>query len=521
MVGAGISGIYQLYRLREAGLSVCLCEAGSGVGGTWYWNRYPGARFDSESYSYGYFFSRELFEEWRWSEEFAAQPETERYLNHVVDRFDLRRDIHLATRITGAAYDEADAAWLVTTANGEELRARFLVSAVGLLSEPYLPAIPGLADFAGVWHHTARWPPEAVELSGRRVAVIGTGSSGVQLIPHAARVAAELVVFQRTANWCTPLNNRPLPASRHREVRRSFHDIYRACHASPGGFVHRPLPLSALEVDPGERLAHFQHLYDSPGLTMLLANFRDITTDQNANAAVTAFLRGKIRDRVTDPAVAELLIPDDHTFGMKRPPLEDGYYEVFNQDHVTLVPLAREPIQAFTRHGIATTKRTYPVDVAVFATGFDAVTGAITRIDIRGRGGARLAHHWAAGPRTHLGLQSAGFPNLFFVGGPQSTTGNIPRATEIQVDWVTACLRHMAEHGRRWVEPTAAAEAAWLSHVSSTVRGTALENATSWAFGSNIPGKARAYQLYAGGIPAYRAHCEAAVERGYEGFTFG
>ncbi|BCB89855.1 flavin-containing monooxygenase [Phytohabitans suffuscus] len=521
VVGAGISGIYQLYRLRQAGLSVQLCEAGAGVGGTWFWNRYPGARFDSESYSYGYFFSPELLEEWTWSEEFAGQPETERYLNHVVDRFDLRRDIRLGARVGSAVYDDAAAAWTVTVENGERLRARFLVTAVGPLSEPYVPAIPGLADFAGVWHHTARWPHEPVELRGKRVAVIGTGSSGVQVIPHVAAEAAELVVFQRTANWCTPINNRPITPERMREIRRTARSIHRTCRETPGGFVHRPLPVSALEVGEEERREQFQRLYDAPGLTMVLANYRDISSDRAANAAVTDFLRDKIRERVKDPEVAERLIPTDHTFGMKRPPLEDGFYEVFAQEHVSLVPLAQEPILRFTPGGIQTAARHYDIDVAILATGFDAVTGAIRRIDVRGRDGVRLDRHWEAGPRTHLGLQSAGFPNLFFVGGPQSTTGNIPRATEIQVDWVMDCLGHMADRGYRRVETTPAAEEAWLAHVESTVRGTVLEDATSWAFGSNVPGKPRVYQLYAGGIPQYRARCEEEAEAGYASFVFG
>lgn len=520
VIGAGISGIYQLYRLRELGLDVRLLEAGSGVGGVWFWNRYPGARFDSESYSYGYFFSQRLHEEWSWSEEFAGQPETERYLNHVVDRFGLREHVLTEQRVTAMRYDQAAQDWTVTTARGDTFRARFVVTALGILSAPQFPRIPGLADYTGEWHHTGLWPDRDVEFAGRRVAVIGTGSSGVQIVPFIAKSCAQLTVFQRTPNWCTPINNRPIDATRAAEIRAHIDEIYAATQLSPSGSIHRPMLESSLDMDPEERRAHFERLYHAPGLTMALGNFRDVAVDRHANAALTGYLSEKIRARVTDPEVADRLIPRDHGFGQKRPPLENGYYEMFNRDNVTLVSTEQERIERFTATGIQTDRRHYPVDLIVFATGFEAVVGSYHRIDIRGVDDLPLTDHWSAGPRTYLGMQSAGFPNLFLVGGPQSSAGNIPRLTESQVDWVTACLAHMREHGYTSVEASKAAEDEWIEHVNSGVVGTLQETAESWAFGSNVPGRRRVFLLYAGGLPQYRDKIAEAVADGYRGFTF-
>ncbi|WP_067673086.1 flavin-containing monooxygenase [Nocardia miyunensis] len=521
VVGAGITGIYQLYRLREHGFTVKALEAGGGVGGTWYWNRYPGCRFDSESYSYGYFFSPELRDEWTWSEEFAGQPETERYLNFAVDRLGLRPYIEFDARVASAEFSEEQSRWLVTTTAGAVYRARFLITAVGLLSAPVFPAAPGLEEYRGESYHTALWPAAPVDFKGKRVAVVGTGSSGVQIIPFVARDASELTVFQRTANWCTPINNRPISSEKAERIRARFDELHELCLSTPAGFIHRPRDLAAFEVSDADRTAWFQRLYDEPGLTMVMNNFRDITTDAAANAAVTDFIRAKIRERVQDPAVAEMLIPDDHTYGMKRPPLENGYYEVFNQDNVELVSLREEPIERFTPTGLATTRREMDFDMIVLATGFEAATGSLTRMDIRGSGGRELGDHWEAGPRTHLGLQAAGFPNLFIVGGPQSTTGNIPRATEIQADLVTRLLTFMTEQGHSVVTTSREAEDTWIDIVADSVRGTVLENARSWAFGSNIDGKKRAYLLWSGGIPAYRERCEEAFADGFRGFVFG
>ncbi|MBM9464088.1 NAD(P)/FAD-dependent oxidoreductase [Aeromicrobium sp. YIM 150415] len=520
IVGAGITGIYQLHRLRELGMRVRILEAGDGVGGTWFWNRYPGCRFDSESYSYGYFFSKLLRDEWAWSEEFAGQPETERYLNFAVDRLDLRPFIELNARVVSAEYEATTGTYIVSTADGRAFRARFLITAVGILSAPVFPAAPGLETFAGEWHHTARWPRREVDFRGKRVAVVGTGSSGVQIIPFVAQEAAHLTVFQRTANWCTPLNNAPITPEKMTWVRENFELIHQRCLSTPGGFIHRPRTEGAMEVDRAEREIYLESLYQRPGLTLLLNNFRDISTNRESNEVVTDFIARKIRSRVDDPRVAQMLTPDDHTFGMKRPPLENGYYEVFNQENVDLVSLKDEPIERFTPTGIRTAHRELPFDVIVLATGFEAATGSLLRMDIRGQDGLRLTDHWTQGPLTYLGLQTPGFPNLFIVGGPQSTTGNIPRSSEVEVDLVTRLLGHMASKGYAAVRASAAASNAWGEEVASTVRGTVLENARSWAFGSNIEGKPRTYLLWAGGVPGYRERCEAAFDDDYRGFEF-
>ncbi|MEX5635424.1 flavin-containing monooxygenase [Parafrankia sp. FMc2] len=520
VVGAGISGIYQLYRLREQGLDVQMVEAGSGVGGVWFWNRYPGARFDSESYAYGYFFSRELIDEWDWSEEYAGQPETERYLNYAVDKFDLRRLINFEQRVASAVWDADDARWTVRTESGGVWRPRYLVTALGILSAPAYPSAPGLDGFRGERAHTGLWPTEGIDFTGKKVAVIGTGSSGVQIIPFVARDAEKLVVFQRSPNWCTPINNFAITPERMADIRGRIDEIWETTQLSPSGSMHRPMTESSLDMDPEERRGHFERLYDSPGLIMALANFRDVALDKRANDNATAYIAERIRARVHDPEIAERLIPKDHGFGQKRPPLENGYYEVFNSPHVSLVSTGDEPIVRFTETGIETVRGHYDLDVIVFATGFEAVVGSYNRIDIRGRDGLSLRDHWEAGPRTYLGLTVAGFPNLFLIGGPQSTTGNIPRATDFQADWVATTIARMRDRGETTVEPTAEAEDGWIDHVNGGIVGTMQETAESWAFGSNVPGRKRAYLLYAGGLPQYRERVRAATGDGYRGFSF-
>ena len=520
VIGAGITGIYQLYKLRELGLDVQMIEAGSGVGGVWFWNRYPGARFDSESYSYGYFFSKELLDEWDWSEEFAGQPETERYLNYVVDRFEMRPLINFDQRVASAVWGDDAKLWTITSEGGRVWRARFLVTALGILSAPQYPNVPGLEDYRGEWAHTGLWPDEGIDFSGKKVAVVGTGSSGVQIIPFVARDCTELTVFQRSPNWCTPINNFEITPERMADIRERIDEIFEATQLSPGGSMHRPMMESSLDMSPEERLGHFERLYNAPGLTMALANFRDVAVDKRANDNLTAYIAEKIRARVDDPAVAENLIPKDHGFGQKRPPLENGYYEVFNEPHVKLVPTAEERLVRFTKTGIETEAGHYEVDVIVFATGFEAVVGSYNKIDIRGVGDAALCDHWEAGPRTYLGLQAAGFPNLFMVGGPQGTAGNIPRATDFQADWVTETIGYMIEHGYAATTPTADAEESWIEHVNSGIVNTLQETAHSWAFGTNVPGRTRAFLLYAGGLPQYRERVRNATDNGYQGFTF-
>jgi cation diffusion facilitator CzcD-associated flavoprotein CzcO len=520
VIGAGISGIYQLYRLRESGLDVQALEAGSGPGGVWFWNRYPGARFDAESYTYGYFFSKELVEEWTWTEEYAAQPEIERYLNFVVDKFELRDQIHFGQRVASAVWDAADERWTVTTDSGEIWRPRHLVTALGILSAPTFPKIPGLEEFRGEWAHTGLWPAEGIDFAGKRVAVIGTGSSGVQIIPIIAKEASSLTVFQRRPNWCTPINNFDITPERMADIRNRIDEIFEATQLSPSGSPHRPMTESSLDLEPEERRRRFEKLYDSPGLVMALGNFRDVAINQEANDNCTAYIAERIRARVNDPAVADRLIPTDHGFGQKRPPLENGYYEVYNEPHVSLVATLEEPMVRFTETGIETSDGHYEVDVIVFATGFDAVVGSYNKIDIVGENGLTLAEHWEAGPRTWLGMQTAGFPNLFMIGGAQSVTGTIPRITDFQADWVADTIAYADEHGHTRVSTSEEAEDEWIDHVNGTVSGTLLAAGQSWAFGSNIPGRKRAYLLYAGGLPQYRERVRTATADDFRGVDF-
>lgn len=520
IVGAGISGIYQLHCLRQLGLRVRVLEAGAGVGGTWYWNRYPGCRFDLESYSYGYFFSQEIIDEWTWSEEYASQPETERYLNFVVDRLGLREHIQVNTRVTSMVFDDATNTWTTTTESGERLRSTYVVTAVGILSAPIYPPFPGREDFRGEQYHTALWPETAVDFADKRVAVIGTGSSGIQIVQTVAPAVKSMVVFQRTPNWATPLNNKKISPEKAEELRRTAKELHEKLLASPGGTQYQARPDRAVDVTDEERLAVFEALYEAPGMSMVHANFADISRDKRANDLLNEFLANKIRERVKDPEVAEKLIPKDHGFGQKRPPMEIDYYEAYNQENVRLVSTGEEPVERITATGIQTSREFYEVDVIVFATGFEAVTGAFNRIDIRGRDGLPLREHWEGGPRTYLGIQTAGFPNLFMVGGPQSTTGNIPRYAEVQANWVTGCLKHMREQGFVRAETTTEAEDRWTDFVYSTIKGTLQESASSWAWGTNVPGRKRTFLLYAGGLPRYRAELDNARDSGYEGVVF-
>ncbi|HXH82549.1 MAG TPA: NAD(P)/FAD-dependent oxidoreductase [Candidatus Tectomicrobia bacterium] len=525
VIGAGLSGMYQLHRLRGLGLHARVFEAGGDVGGTWYWNRYPGARFDSESWTYGYSFSDEILRQWRWSEHFAAQPETLRYCNFVADTLDLRRDIEFRCRITAAAYDEATGEWEVTSEDGGRARARFLITAIGPLSAPTMPAIPGVESFRGEAYHTGRWPHAPVSVAGKRVAVIGTGATAVQAITEIAKTAEHLTVFQRTPNWCAPLHNSPIDAATQARITASYPQIFARCRETFGGFIHHADPRNALDVSPEEREAFFEKLYAEPGFGIWMGNFRDVLIDPRANATITAFMRRKIRERVKDPILAERLIPTNHGFGTRRVPLESGYYEVFNQPNVRLVDLRETPIEGITPAGVKTTGAEYEVDTIVYATGFDAITGAFDRIDIRGRDGRRLRDKWADGPRTYLGLLVEGFPNLLTLVGPHNaaTFCNIPRCIEQNVDWVTALLAWMGDRGRTRVEPTPEAEREWLQHVHDTGRRMLFTQVDSWMMGinSNVPGKQRrTFIVYAGGAPKYREKCEEVAAAGYAGLTF-
>ncbi|MDH3640490.1 MAG: NAD(P)/FAD-dependent oxidoreductase [Gammaproteobacteria bacterium] len=525
IVGAGMSGMYQLYRLRELGLSVRVFEAGSGVGGTWYWNRYPGARFDSESYSYGYSFSEELLEEWEWGEHFSAQPETLRYLEFVADKFDLRTDIQFNSRIASATYDESDNCWEIELEGGVRACGRMLITAVGPISAPTMPNIEGVESFQGDSFHTGRWPHEPVDFTGKRVAVIGTGATGVQVIQEVAKTAGTLTVFQRTPNYCAPLLNRPIDEDTQRHIKASYPEIFAKCRESHGCFMHKADPRSALEVSEEDREAFYEKLYGEPGFGIWMGNFIDVLVDKEANDTISEFVKNKIRERVKDPEVAEKLIPTNHGFGTRRVPLETNYYEVYNQDNVLLVDVRETPIERITPTGVKTSDAEYEFDLIIYATGFDAVTGSFDRIDIKGTDGLTLKGKWADGPRTYLGMQSAGFPNLLTLVGPHNaaTFCNIPRCIEQNVDWVTELLRFMQKNRYSYVAPTVEAEDAWTEHVYETAAGLLFSQVDSWFMGinSNVEGKQkRTFLLYAGGAPAYRERCDDVAAHGYEGFEF-
>ena len=423
VIGAGISGIYQLYRLRELGMRVRVFEDGADLGGTWYWNRYPGARFDSESWSYGYSFSEELLQEWNWKEHFSPQPDNLEYLNLVADKFGLRADMQFDSRVAAAHWNETTTEWTVTLESGETATARFLVTAIGILSAHTLPRIPGLESFRGPAYHTARWPHTPVDFTGKRVGVIGTGASAIQAIPEIAKQARQLTVFQRRPNWAAPLHNAKIGSVEMQAIKRRYTEIYARCATTPGWFIHQPDPRKALEVSPEEREALWEKLYAEPGFGIWMANFSDVLIDEKANALMSEFIARKIRSRVKDPHIADKLIPKDHGFGTRRVPLESGYFEAYNRDNVALVDLNETPIERISPSGIRTSAKEHAFDILIYATGFDGVTGAFDRIDIRGPGGVRLRDVWADGPRTYLGQLIDGFPNLLMVLGPHTARG--------------------------------------------------------------------------------------------------
>jgi cation diffusion facilitator CzcD-associated flavoprotein CzcO len=518
IIGAGVSGLYQLHRLRQLGLKVRVFESGTGVGGTWYWNRYPGARFDSESYTYGYSFSPELLEEWNWAERFAPQPETERYLNYVTDKFDLRRNIQCNSRVTAAHYQEEARSWDVILEDGRHYGARFLITAIGVLSAPTMPRIAGVDTFKGQSCHTHYWPKEPVDFAGKRVAVIGTGATAVQTIQEVAKTVGHLTVFQRTPNWCAPLHNGKIGAEEMRRIRANYPEILARCAETPGCFIHAPDPRATHEVTPQEREAFWEKLYAEPGFGIWQGNFRDILTDRKANALVSDFIARKIRERVKDPAVAEKLIPKNHGFGTRRVPLETRYYEVYNQPNVKLIDINETPIERITPAGIKTSDAEYEFDMIIYATGFDAITGSFDRIDIRGIDGQRLRDKWAAGPQTYLGILVEGFPNLLMVMGPHAGLGNFPRAAEYSVDWVTGLVRFAQERGLTRIEATSAGVADWTDHVKALGEGLLMNEIDSWMTGvnRNVEGKqTRKIMRYSGGHPAFRAHCDAVSADGY------
>ncbi len=520
IVGAGFAGLYQLHLLRDRlGLSVRVLEAADGVGGTWYWNRYPGARCDSESYYYSYSFSRELEQDWEWSERYPEQPEILRYLNHVADRFALRPDIQLGTRVTGARFDGQR--WLVTTSAGETFAATFLITAVGCLSTANLPVIPGIDSFAGQTFHTGLWPHDGVDFSGKRVGLIGTGSTGIQAAPVLAASAQQLVVFQRTANYSVPARNGPMDPEARSHIKQNYAEIRRMSRESTNGHPWTIAPESALDVPEEERRARFEAAWEFGGLRFRAA-FRDILSNPAANETAAEFIRAKIRQIVKDPAVAERLTPRDHPFAAKRPPIDTQYFETFNRENVLLVDLRESPIEAIVPSGVRTRDAEYELDVIVLATGFDAMTGPLLALNIEGEGGRALREDWAAGPRTYLGLQIPGYPNLFTITGPGSPSvlTNMPTAIEQHADWIAGCIAHMRQHGLQRIEPTEGASETWVEEVNRAASATLLPMASSsWYLGANVPGKPRVFMPYAGGMAHYAKLCDEVAASGYRGFA--
>lgn len=524
VVGAGVCGIYQLHRLLQLGVSTTLLETGSDLGGTWFWNRYPGARFDSESITYGYSFSRDLLQEWDWKERFSGQPENLRYLNYVADKFDLRRHMQFGCTVESAAFDDDAATWRLHLAGGRELTCHFLVLAVGLLSAHTLPRYAGIDEFEGQSFHTYNWPREPVDMAGRRVGVIGTGATAVQLIPVVAAQAGHLKVFQRRPNWCAPLHNSEISSAEMAHIKTRYDEIFSVCARTPGAFLHEPDRRPFAEVPAHERRAMWERLYGEPGFGIWLANFRDTFVDEAANAELSEFIAGKIRERVSDPVVAEKLIPKDHGFGVQRVPLETRYYETYNRENVELVDLQEAPIERITPKGVRTAAEEHELEIIVYATGFDAVTGAYDRIDIRGTGGQALAEKWAAGPKTYLGMQVAGFPNLWMPTGPQSASGttNFPRAIEISVDWCTELMQHVWKNGYTRAEATPGAEAEWDAHIKELYSMMLLRKAQGWftGYNSNVDGHEKGtirHLVYNGGTPRFRRTITEAADGGYVG----
>ncbi|MBT5107658.1 MAG: NAD(P)/FAD-dependent oxidoreductase [Rhodospirillaceae bacterium] len=519
VIGAGISGMYQLYRLRELGLRVRVFEAGTGVGGTWYWNRYPGARFDSESYSYAYSFSQELLDEWDWTEHFSPQPETERYLNHVADKFDLRRDIQFSSRVEAAHYDDEQNCWAVTLSDGETCRSRFLVAAVGPLSAPTWPRIDGVDDFQGQAFHTGLWPKEPVSFEGKRVAVIGTGATGVQTIQEVAKTAGHLTVFQRRPNWCTPLHNRKIDAAEMRELKKGYPEMFQHCRETFSCFLHTPDPRNTFDVSEEERQAFWEKVYASPGFGIWVGNFSDMLLDRAANKAVSDFVAGKIRQRVTDQRVAEMLIPKEHGFGTRRVPQETHYYEVYNQPNVELISIVDTPIERITATGLETSDREFEFDIIIYATGFDAITGSFDRIDIRGMDGQSLKQKWRGALETFLGVQVAGFPNMFMVMGPHTALGNIPRSIEYNVEWVADLIGYMQDRNLTRAEARPESVADWTNFVIEKSEGLLSNEIDSWMTGinQNVEGKqTRIIARFSGSAVDYREHCDEIAAGGYQ-----
>ena len=522
IVGAGVAGLYAIYRLRKSGLQIRAYEAGDGVGGTWFWNRYPGCRCDVESMEYSYSFDDDLQQEWKWPERYGTQPEILRYVNHVAERFDLLKDVQLETRIVSATFDRGSKEWVLKTDADETIVAPFCIMATGNLSTPQVPNFPGVEDFQGKTYHTGLWPKEGVDFSGQRVAVIGTGSSGVQSIPHIAKQAEHLHVFQRTANFILPARNAPLDPEKERKHKSEYPERRRAAYDTPFGIAGYPAPTqTADEATAEERETQYAAKWAEGGSISFLYTYTDLLLDEAANETASNFVRERIRETVDDPDVAETLCPNDHPIGTKRLILDTDYYETFNRENVTLVNARKTPIECLTATGVQTTDAEYEFDAVVFATGFDAMTGAMKQIDIRSGDGFEIKSKWEDGPQTYLGIMIHGFPNLFMVTGPGSpgVKSQMILSCEQHVDFIADCIDMMRSKGHGVIEPTADAETEWTQHVIDVGDSTLYPLANSWYTGANIPGKPRVFMPYVGGVHKYTVKLKEVVDAGYEGFT--
>ena len=521
IVGAGFSGLYMLHRLRELGFTTRLFDAADGVGGTWYWNRYPGARCDSESHYYCYSFSDEIRKEWKWSCRYPAQPELLAYLNFVADRLDLRKDIDFGTRVAAGNYDEEAHRWVVETDQGETVRARFLITGVGNTSTPAKPSIPGLESFAGDVYHTALWPHEKVDFTGQKVALIGTGSSGIQSTPMIAEQADHLTVFQRTANYSVPARNHDLTDEMRRELEENYTEMRQLVLASPIGMPFEIPQKSALEVSDEERTATLDKLWEIGSFRFMFTSYHDIVVDLKANATVAGYIEAKIRDTVNDPAKADVLCEFNHPVGTKRPPIDTNYYETFNRDNVSIVSIRKNPIREATVDGlIMDNGDKHKVDAIVFATGFDTVTGTLNKLNLRGKGGVSLADKWQDGPRAYLGLCTAGFPNLFMITGPGSPgiLTNFPGCIEQNVDWIADVMTHMRETNAVEIETSENTEAQWMQDITDVANTTLMTTVDSWYMNTNIPGKPRVFSAYFSGMHTYAEVCADVAANDYKGF---
>ena len=526
IIGAGFSGMYMLHSLRDKlDLNATVFEAGDGVGGTWYWNRYPGARCDSDSYVYCYTFDKNLLQEWNWSERYPEQDEILRYLEHCAERFDLKPDIQFGKRVVEVVFDEGTELWSVRTDKGDVARARFVITAVGSLSTANVPPFKGLNSFKGKWYHTSQWPHDGVDFTAKRVGVIGTGATGVQAIPEIAQQAKHLTVFQRTPAFCVPARNGNVDPEITKARKADYDGIRQRIKDSFFGFELYFIPKSVLEATPEEREKEFDRMWDTGGFAFWLANFQDMFFSKEANDLVADYLKRKIRSTVNDPVVAEKLTPKSYPYGTKRQPLDTNYFETFNKKNVLLVDASTDgPIEEITANGIRAGGKEYPFDIIVIATGFDALTGPLKKLGIKGRGGTLLAQEWEDGPQTYLGVAAAGYPNLFMITGPQSPSvlSNMPVSIEQHVEWVTECIAHMRRNKLAIIEATAQAQDAWGAHVAEVVNSTLMPSANSWYMGANIEGKPRRFLPYLGpeGVGGYRRKCAEIAENGYEGFVF-